>query len=149
MQREPGPLRNGNPRGDPNAAPRCGARTRTGDACRAPAMANSRCRMHGGRSTGPTTPEGLARLTVARTVHGCHGAEGRAFRAGIRNLLARGRLLQELDRLPGFGQDPDDLRSFLQPTFPPPIRRKRRKPVASTFPSPPAGRRGDTEAAGA
>jgi len=49
-----GPLRSGNPRGNPNLAPRCGAKARrTGCACRAPAMANGRCRMHGGRCTGP------------------------------------------------------------------------------------------------
>ena len=39
------------PRRDPerlNAAPRCGARTRAGGSCRAPAVKNRpRCRMHG------------------------------------------------------------------------------------------------------
>ncbi|TGN50059.1 hypothetical protein E4L95_17810 [Paracoccus liaowanqingii] len=35
---------------------RCGARTRQGMACQAPAMPNGRCRMHGGTSTGPRTP---------------------------------------------------------------------------------------------
>ncbi|HME23125.1 MAG TPA: HGGxSTG domain-containing protein [Acetobacteraceae bacterium] len=129
MQREPGPLRNGNPRGDPNAAPRCGARTRAGGACRAPAMANGRCRMHGGCSTGPRTAEGLARLRAAHTVHGCLGAEGRAFRIGIRNLLVRHRLLQDLARLPGFGRNLDDLRPFLRPIYPAPVPRRRRKPV--------------------
>ena len=49
-----GPLRNGNPRGNPNLAPRCGAKARTtGCPCRAPAMPNGRCRMHGGTATGP------------------------------------------------------------------------------------------------
>src|SRR5215216_2176358 len=33
----------------------CGAKTRSGGECRQPAMANGRCRMHGGRS-----PRGLA-----------------------------------------------------------------------------------------
>ena len=32
--------------------PRCGARTRRGTPCRSPAMANGRCRMHGGPSPG-------------------------------------------------------------------------------------------------
>jgi len=32
---------------------RCGAKTRTGKPCKAYAMANGRCRMHGGSSTGP------------------------------------------------------------------------------------------------
>jgi hypothetical protein len=57
-------------------APRCGARTRAGCPCQAPAIrGRARCRMHGGRSTGPRTPEGLARLRAARTTHGDHGAE--------------------------------------------------------------------------
>lgn len=49
--------------------PRCGARTRQGRPCQAPAVwnnrwdmpRNGRCRMHGGASTGPKTPEGKAR----------------------------------------------------------------------------------------
>lgn len=32
--------------------PECGARTRSGASCRTPAMANGRCRMHGGKSKG-------------------------------------------------------------------------------------------------
>ena len=51
-----GHLRNGNPPGNPDAAPRCGARARTqeGRPCRAPAVrGKKRCRMHGGTSTGP------------------------------------------------------------------------------------------------
>jgi glucans biosynthesis protein len=36
-----------------NAAPRCGARTRSGSACLSPAISGkSRCRLHGGKSTG-------------------------------------------------------------------------------------------------
>jgi len=65
-----GRLRNGNPSGDYLKSPRCGARTRAGGCCRQPAMANSRCRMHGGLSTGPCTPEGLARCRATRLVHG-------------------------------------------------------------------------------
>ena len=34
-------------------SPRCGAKTREGKSCQAPAMKNGRCRMHGGKSTGP------------------------------------------------------------------------------------------------
>ena len=41
------------------AAPRCGARTRAGGACQCPAIRDrSRCRLHGGRSTG--APKGGA-----------------------------------------------------------------------------------------
>lgn len=35
-----------------HSSPRCGARTRRGTACLAPAMVNGRCRMHGGSATG-------------------------------------------------------------------------------------------------
>jgi hypothetical protein len=77
-----GPLRHGNPRGDPNAAPRCGARARTtGCPCRAPAMPNGRCRMHGGRCTGPRTPEGMARMIAAKTTHGRYAVSGAPKRA--------------------------------------------------------------------
>jgi hypothetical protein len=49
--------------------PRCGAMCRTGLTCKASAVwdrqrnepRNGRCRMHGGLSTGPRTPEGRAR----------------------------------------------------------------------------------------
>jgi hypothetical protein len=65
---------------------RCGARTRAGGSCRQPAMANGRCRMHGGLSTGPRTQEGLQRLALARTVHGAYGREMRAFREAMAEL---------------------------------------------------------------
>ncbi len=52
-------------------APRCGAHARTtGKPCRGAAMANGRCRMHGGKSTGPRTPEGLKKCRENRLVHG-------------------------------------------------------------------------------
>jgi hypothetical protein len=63
-------LRNGNPPGDPTTAPRCGACTRAGASCKAPAMANGRCRMHGGKSTGPKTPEGRERCGAVNRKHG-------------------------------------------------------------------------------
>jgi hypothetical protein len=94
MQRRDGPLRSGRPRGNPNQAPRCGAKARTtGLACRAPAMANGRCRMHGGRSTGPRTPEGLAGLAAARTTHGLYAQAGpdAEIRAEIRHARVVGR----------------------------------------------------------
>ena len=75
-----GRLRNGNAPGDPSTAPRCGARTRRGAPCQAPAMANGRCRMHGGLSTGPKTPEGLERCRKARWKHGRYSAEAKRRR---------------------------------------------------------------------
>jgi hypothetical protein len=54
-----------------NLAPRCGARRKSdGAPCRKAAMANGRCNMHGGKSTGPRTPEGLARSRRASWKHG-------------------------------------------------------------------------------
>src|SRR5262249_8896676 len=63
------------------AAPRCGARSkRTSVPCKAPAMPNGRCRLHGGKSTGPRTPEGLARSQKANWKHGSYSAEAIADR---------------------------------------------------------------------
>ena len=74
------------------SCPRCGTRTRLGAPCRAPAMSNGRCRMHGGASTGPRTAEGLERIRVARTRTGLHTAEMKQVRAAcaLLRLLARG-----------------------------------------------------------
>ena len=79
--------------GNPNAAPRCGARTRRGCPCRGPAMKNGRCRMHGGGSTGAKTAEGRARIVAARTIHGRYSAESRAFQARLSALTRRARVL--------------------------------------------------------
>jgi hypothetical protein len=84
-----GRLRNGAAPGDFLAAPRCGARTRCGGACRQPAMKNGRCRMHGGLSTGPRTPEGRARCAQARTQHGRYSARTRALLADARAACRR------------------------------------------------------------
>src|SRR5712692_2545668 len=86
-------LRNGNSPGDPNSAPRCGAKTRAGGHCKAPAMRNGRCRMHGGASTGPRTAEGLARSQRARWKHGLYSAEALAEQKRARELLTQSREL--------------------------------------------------------
>ncbi len=44
----------------------CGARTRKSTPCRGMALANGRCRFHGGLSTGPRTLEGRARIAAAQ-----------------------------------------------------------------------------------
>lgn len=50
---------------------RCLAKTRRGTECQRPAITGSgRCSLHGGRSTGPRTEEGRARISVANTKHG-------------------------------------------------------------------------------
>lgn len=65
-------LRNGNPPGDFHRCARCGAKTRSGRPCRSPAMKNGRCRMHGGKSTGPRTEAGLERCRQAHCKTGRH-----------------------------------------------------------------------------
>jgi hypothetical protein len=59
-------------------------------------MANGRCRVHGGLSTGPRKKEGRPRIRVARTKHGEYSAESKAawrrtteFMAETRALLAQ------------------------------------------------------------
>jgi hypothetical protein len=84
-------LKNSNPQGNPMTAPRCGAKTRRGTPCKAPAMANGRCRMHGGKSTGPRTPEGLERSRKANWKHGHYSAKSIAERKIIRRLLRQSR----------------------------------------------------------
>lgn len=44
----------------------CGARTRAGGECRATAMTNGRCKLHGGRSTGPKSQLGRNRIALAQ-----------------------------------------------------------------------------------
>jgi hypothetical protein len=68
-----------------NAAPRCGARSkRTGEPCRGAAMRNGRCKLHGGKSTGPRTPEGLERSRRANWKHGYYSREAKTERSRLR-----------------------------------------------------------------
>ena len=84
-------LKNDNPQGNPMNAPRCGAKTRRAPKCRAPAMANGRCRMHGGKSTGPRTADGLERSRKANWKHGRYSAESLTERRYISQLLRESR----------------------------------------------------------
>lgn len=84
-------LKNGNNPGDPSKAPRCLAKTRRGGQCRAPAVrGRRRCRLHGGLSTGPKTPEGLSRSKRANYKHGEYSAEASQIRALARMLRING-----------------------------------------------------------
>lgn len=67
-------------------SPRCGARTRSGQPCRNPAMGNGRCRMHGGKS--PGAPSG-ARNGNFR--HGGYTREAMAERRRVQWLLREAR----------------------------------------------------------
>jgi hypothetical protein len=68
-------------------APRCGARTRQGSSCQAPAMSNGRCRMHGGKSTG--APKG----NQNRLKHGRYTAKAVAMRRAVATLMHETRTL--------------------------------------------------------
>lgn len=62
--------------------PICGAhRKQTGSTCQAPALRNGRCKMHGGKSTGPKSPEGLARIAEAQRARWQRIAQALAYQA--------------------------------------------------------------------
>jgi hypothetical protein len=79
----------------------CRAKTRSGTACkRAGNPINGRCHLHGGKSTGPRTEEGRARIAAAQFKHGnrskaaiaaqrAKAARGRAIRAELAALEAK------------------------------------------------------------
>jgi hypothetical protein len=76
---------------------RCLAKTRAGGACQNPTIkGRSRCKLHGGRSTGPRTPEGRARVAAANTKHGrrskAHVEKVRYINAEIRRITNELRL---------------------------------------------------------
>jgi hypothetical protein len=56
-------------------------------------MRNGRCRLHGGLSTGPRTPEGIERIRQAVTKHGNYTAEAKAERRELRKLMKESRKL--------------------------------------------------------
>lgn len=70
---------------------------RTRQACQQPAMANGKCRLHGGKSTGIQTETGKQRQQKAVLKHGVYTKETQqAFRA-LRALLKESKdTLQEL-----------------------------------------------------
>lgn len=111
MSSEYGLLKNGNRGGDLSKVRRCGARTRGGTPCQCPAMRSGRCRLHGGKSTGPRTPEGLERLRKARTKHGRYSAAAKAESQSVRGLLAEARSLLKDIGLSGLGARPGKFRN--------------------------------------
>jgi hypothetical protein len=50
-------------------------------------MKNGRCRLHGGKSTGPRTPEGIESIRKAHLIHGEYTKEALAARKEFRALL--------------------------------------------------------------
>ena len=70
---------------------RCLARTRRGSPCQNPAISGrNRCKLHGGRSTGPKTSAGRARVAAAHTKHGrrskAHVEKVKAINAEIQRI---------------------------------------------------------------
>jgi hypothetical protein len=65
---------------------------RSGEQCKKPALKSSRtqkCDFHGGRSTGPRTEAGKARIAAAHTVHGRETREQRAERSAASARISR------------------------------------------------------------
>ena len=70
---------------------RCLAKNRRGTPCQKPAVTSKqRCQLHGGKSTGPRTAEGKARVVAANTKHGrrskTHAEEIKAINAELREI---------------------------------------------------------------
>ena len=77
----------------------CLARTRRGTACQKPPLAGkTRCRLHGGLSTGPRTAEGKARIAAA---HWKHGRRSRAFTEARKQIWADLRAVEARMRADG------------------------------------------------
>lgn len=69
---------------------RCNAYVRsTGDKCKAKALANGKCRMHGGLSTGPRTPEGKANIAEATKQRMANG-QAELAKDGFQSWLSNG-----------------------------------------------------------
>jgi hypothetical protein len=109
---------------------RCTAKsTRSGQQCRRPALQASKsakCQFHGGRSTGPKTVEGRARIAAAQFKHGQETQEARSARSAaslrLRQLEDAARVLKMIEgartrgRKPvGYVQirSPDDVRRMI------------------------------------
>ena len=74
--------------------PRCGAKAKsTGRPCQRPVERNpqtgraTRCRWHGGKSTGPRTPEGRARISALNLKHGRYTKAAKEARKALRERL--------------------------------------------------------------
>ena len=76
----------------------CGAKSkRTECPCKQPAMKNGRCRLHGGKSTGPRTPEGLEKSRKANWKHGFYSIKAREEKRIVGFVFRKSRyLLDEL-----------------------------------------------------
>ena len=77
---------------------KCGAKTRSGVPCaKFPVEGKRRCRLHGGLSTDPKTPEGRAAILAANTKHGRYKnwrekrAKEKYYRGEIKRVMREAR----------------------------------------------------------
>ena len=82
-------LKNNNPPCDLRLLPRCAAKAKSsGKRCGNPAMREKRvCWIHGGRSTGPKTRQGLLRSKSANLKYGLYAKENLERRKKMNSLL--------------------------------------------------------------
>jgi len=79
-------------RRDDPMTPICGAKTkRTGNPCQLYPCKNGRCYLHGGRSSGPKTLQGLYRIKHANTNHGAYSKEVMENRRAFHNCIEEWR----------------------------------------------------------
>ena len=87
-----GRLKNGNPPATPFRASLWREEPSTGRPCRGPAIhGKRRCRLHGGLSTGPRTPEGLERIRQLGTKHWRDPQKAKGQRRALRETRAYAR----------------------------------------------------------
>lgn len=68
--------------------PTCGAKTKgSGNPCKRYPCKNGRCRLHGGKSTGPRTMEGKERHAKAITKHGRYSKKAVEERRRMRQVI--------------------------------------------------------------
>jgi hypothetical protein len=84
-----GQLKNNNPPCDLRLLPRCVAKAKSsGNPCGNPAMRDKKvCWIHGGKSTGPKTKEGLMKSKTANLKHGKYKKEVLAQRKSLNSLI--------------------------------------------------------------
>lgn len=88
----------------------CGAKTRAGRPCKNAQMPNGRCRMHGGKSKGPRTPEGIEAIRKAITKHGMRSKSFKTLMGELRYIKRTTRdLLTKLKQVAC--ENPDAIRS--------------------------------------
>ena len=78
---------------EPNDIKLCLAKTRSGAPCQKhPIAGRTRCRLHGGRSTGARTPEGKAACVAA---HWKHGRRSKAYVEARKQIWAELRKVEK------------------------------------------------------